>query len=124
MAKILSIAFTENLKTTRHLILQNAGHEVLSLSHFPGMEQLQTVCKPDLAVVGHGFTGPDKRTIAMALNQAFPGIPILELCMHSPEIPGADFILSHSPESLVTAIDELLAGHRVRGFLAEPERRL
>jgi len=90
----------------------------------PTPEQLQRTGNPDVAVVGHGFTGPDKRKIALALNQAFPGIPILELCMHSPEIPGADFVLSHSPESLVAAIEELLAGHRVRGFAAESERRL
>lgn len=123
MAKILSIASTETLRTTRELILQNAGHEVASLSHLPAIEQLQIIYKPDLAVVGHGFAGPDKRKIALTLNQAFPGIPILELCMHSPEIPGADFILSHSPESLLSAIEELLAGQRVRGFLGEPERR-
>ncbi|HEX5434522.1 MAG TPA: hypothetical protein VFY05_09820 [Candidatus Angelobacter sp.] len=124
MAKILSIAFTENLKTTRQLILQNAGHEVLSFSQLPDLEQLQMICDPNLAVIGHGFRGPDKRRIALTLNEVFPGIPLLELCMHSPEIPGADFIFSHSPESLVTAIDELLAGHRVRGFLVEPERRV
>ncbi|MGE5321671.1 MAG: hypothetical protein ACM3SW_02330 [Actinomycetota bacterium] len=124
MAKILSIASTEILRTTRELILRNAGHEVVSFPCLPAAEQLRHVGDPELAVVGHGFTGPDKRKIALALNQAFPGIPILELCMHSPEIPGADFILSHSPESLVTAIDELLAGHRVRGFPVESERRL
>ena len=124
MAKILSIASTHTLRTTRELILQNAGHEVVSFPCMPASEQLKHAGNPDLAVIGHGFTGPDKRKLALGLNQAFPGIPILELCMHSPEIPGADFILSHSPESLLAAIDELLAGHRVRGFLTETERGL
>lgn len=116
MAKILSIASTEILKTTRQLILENAGHEVVSFAAMPKVEDLEPIMKPDLAMVGHGFRGPDKRKTALALNQAFPGIPILELCMHSPEIPGADFILSHSPEHLVTAVREVLAGRRVRGF--------
>jgi hypothetical protein len=33
-----------------------------------------------------------------------------------PELPVADFTLSHSPEHLVTAVREVLAGRRVRGF--------
>ncbi|HKT51428.1 MAG TPA: hypothetical protein VJV96_14090 [Candidatus Angelobacter sp.] len=118
MAKILSIASTEILKTTRQLILENAGHEVVSFVSMPLKDELEVIGKPDLAMVGHGFRGPDKRKTALALNQMFPGIPILELCMHSPEIPGADFILSHSPEHLVTAVREVLAGRRVRGFPA------
>lgn len=116
MAKILSIASKETLKTTRQLILEHAGHEVLSFSGLPRLEVLHALGKPDLAMVGHGFRGVDKRKAALALNQAFPGLPILELCMHSPEIPGADFILIHSPEHLVTAVQEVLSGKRVRGF--------
>ena len=88
MAKILSIAFTEMLKETRHLILETAGHEVISFSIMPGISDLEGLGKPDLAVVGHGFPGPAKRMIALQLNQHFPGLPILEMCMNSPEIPG------------------------------------
>jgi CheY-like chemotaxis protein len=118
MARILSVASTEILKTTRHLILQNAGHEVVSFSSVPVVQELERAAKPDLAVLGHGFKGSDKRKLALALNQLFPGIPILEMCMHSPEIPGADFILNNSPEHLVAAIAEILAGRRVRGFVS------
>lgn len=118
MAKILSIASTEILKTTRQLILQNAGYEVVSFSCVPSVEELEKAGKPHLAVLGHEFRGFDKRKLALALNQLFPGIPILEMCMNSPEVPGADFILSNSPEHLVSAINEILAGRRVRGFIA------
>jgi hypothetical protein len=117
MAKILSVASTENLKTTRHLILQNAGHDVVSFSSMPAIEDLEILGKPDLAVLGHGFRGSDKRKIALALNQLFPGLPILEMCINSPEVPGADFILSNSPEHLVSAVCEILSGRRVRGFM-------
>lgn len=116
MARILSVASTETLKTTRQLILQNAGHEVVSFSSVPLIEDLEQIEKPDLAILGHGFRGSDKRKIALALNHLFPGIPILEMCMNSPEVPGADFILSNSPEHMISAIDEVLAGRRVRGF--------
>lgn len=116
MAKILSIAATAVLSTTRQLILENAGHAVVSFACIPTIDQLTTAGNPDLAMVGHAFKASEKRKIALALNQAFPGIPILELCMHSPEIPGANFVLSHSPEHLLTAIQEVLSGHRVRGF--------
>ena len=116
MAKILSIASTETLMTTRRLILQGVGHEVISFTSVPLVEDLEKIGKPDLAVLGHGFRGSDKRKIALALNHLFPGLPILEMCMNSPEVPGADFILSNSPEHLVSAIEEMLAGRRVRGF--------
>lgn len=119
MARILSIASTEVLKTTRHLILENAGHCAISFAHVPTMEQLESADKPDLVVVGHGFGGSEKRKIALTLNQLFSGIPILEMCLHSPEIPGSDFILlSNSPEHLESAISEILAGRRVRGFIS------
>lgn len=72
--------------------------------------------KFDLAIIGHTFEGHDKRKIADIINQRFPGLPILELCFHSPDIPGADFILSDSPADLLVAVKEILAGRRVRGF--------
>ncbi|HWG48548.1 MAG TPA: hypothetical protein VN669_02585 [Candidatus Acidoferrales bacterium] len=117
MAQIVSIASTEILKTTRQLILQNAGHEAFSFSSVSDIQELDGALKPELAVVCHGFRGSDKRRLALALNKAFPGIPILEMCMNSPEIPGADFILSHSPEHLVTAVQDMLKGMRVRGYI-------
>lgn len=116
MARILSVASTETLKTTRQLILQNAGHEVVSFLSMPLIEDLEQIEKPDLAILGHGFRGSDKRRIALALNHLFPGIPILEMCLNSPEVPGADFMLSNSPEHLVSAVTEILSGRRVRGF--------
>jgi hypothetical protein len=106
------------LKTTRQLILQNAGHEVVSFASIPAIQELESTAQAELAVIGHGFRGSDKRKVALALNQAFPGIPILEMCMNSPEIPGADFILSHSPEHLLTAVKDILSGRRVRGYIA------
>jgi hypothetical protein len=117
MARIVSIASTEILRTTRQLILQNAGHDALSFSSPSDIQEVDDAWKPELAVVCHGFRGSDKRKLALALNQAFPGIPILEMCMNSPEIPGADFILSHSPEHLLTAVQDILNGRRVRGYI-------
>ena len=117
MATVLSIAATEVLKTTRELLLKNAGHSVISILNLPSREHLEQIEKPDLAVLGHGFRGSDKRKMALSLNQIFPGLPILEMCFHSPEVPGADFILTDSPEHLLTAVQEVLAGRRVRGFI-------
>lgn len=92
---------------------------MVSFCSVPGIDELETAGKASqLAVIGHGFKGSDKRKLALALNQLFPGIPILEMCIHSPEIPGADFILNNSPEHLVSAIGEILAGRRVRGFVS------
>jgi CheY-like chemotaxis protein len=116
MAKVLSVASTEILRTTRKLLLEQEGHSVFSALSLEEVEQLGQTEKVDLALIGHGFRGPDKRKLAQTVNQYFPGLPILEMCFHSPEIPGADFILSDSPAELVKAIQYILAGRRVRGY--------
>ncbi|HET9837151.1 MAG TPA: hypothetical protein VFR84_02880 [Candidatus Angelobacter sp.] len=115
--RILSVASTEPLKTTRQLLLEQQGHKVYSALTLADVEGLaEAVEKVDLALIGHGFRGPEKRKIARAVNQHFPGLPILEMCFHSPEIPGADFLLTDSPSELVKAIEMILEGRRVRGY--------
>ena len=116
MARVLSVASTEMLKTTRQLLLEQEGHFVLSAVSPEEVEKLGQTEKLDLALIGHGFRGPDKRKIAQTINQYSPGLPILEMCFHSPEIPGADFLLSDSPADLVRAINHILAGRRIRGY--------
>lgn len=118
MARILSISHTDVLRTTRQLVLEKAGHEVVSLADLDGDLDFSKEEKFDLAVIGHGFPGEEKRRIANLANKHFAGVPILELCFHSPEIPGADFILSNSPAEMIAAVREILAGRRVRGFVS------
>jgi DNA-binding response OmpR family regulator len=116
MVKILSVSATEVLSTTRHMLLEQQGYTVYSALTLAEVEALDGTQKVDLALIGHGFRGPEKRKIARAVNQHFPGLPILEMCFHSPEIPGADFILSDSPTELIKAIRLMLEGRRVRGY--------
>ena len=116
MAKILSVASNEVLKTTRQLLLEHQGFTVCSALTLAEVETLGKSEKVDLALIGHGFRGVEKRKIAHAINHYFPDLPILEMCFHSPEIPGVDFILSDSPSELIAAIGLVLAGRRVRGY--------
>jgi len=117
MARILSISPSEVLRTTRQLVLEQAGHEVLSLADPTQDYTFSKDDKFDLAIIGHNFRGEDKRRIARHINELFSGLSILELCLHSPEIPGADFLLSDAPDELLSAVREILAGRRVRGFV-------
>jgi hypothetical protein len=117
MAKILSIAASEVLRTTRQLLLEQQGFSVCSALTLEEVEALGKAEKVDLALIGHGFRGPEKREFARVVNHYLPGLPILEMCFHSPEIPGADFVLSDSPHELITAIKQVLAGRRVRGYI-------
>lgn len=117
MAKILSVAFSEVLKTTRHLLLEQQGYSVCSALNLAEIETMGKLDNVDLALIGHGFRGAEKRKIAHIVNNHCPGLPILEMCYQSPEIPGADFILSDSPDELIAAIKMVLAGRRVRGFM-------
>jgi DNA-binding response OmpR family regulator len=117
MARILSVASSEVLRMTRQLLLEQQGYSVCSALDLAEVEALADKEKLDLAVIGHGFRGPDKRKIAFAVNATNPGLPILEMCFQSPEIPGADFVFSDSPDHLITAIKHVLAGRRVRGYI-------
>lgn len=121
MAKILSVAASEALKITRQLLLEKEGYSVVSLQSKSVVQELDELNddaeRPDLALVGHAFSGTEKRKIALAINRHFPGLAILEMCYQSPEIPGADFAFSDSPAHLLIAIREVLAGRRVRGYL-------
>ena len=117
MPKILSVASSEVLKTTRHLLLEQQGYSVYSALDLAEIEALGRIENVDLAVIGHGFRGPEKRKIAHLVNHHNPGVPILEMCFQSPEIPGADFILSDSPDEVLKAIKLVLAGRRVRGYM-------
>jgi hypothetical protein len=117
MAKILSVAFSEVLKTTRQLLLEQQGFSVYSALNLIEIESMQKPETVDLALIGHGFRGVEKRKIAHLVNHHYPGLPILEMCFQSPEIPGADFILSDSPDELIKAIKLILAGRRVRGYM-------
>ncbi len=116
MAKVLSVAANEVLGKTRQLLLEQEGHSVFSALTLEEVEGLGPAEKFDLALVGHGFRGPEKRRIARTVNTVYPGIPILEMCFHSPEIPGADFVLTDSPAELIKAIRQVLNGRRVRGY--------
>jgi hypothetical protein len=118
MARILSISSSEVLRTTRQMLLEKEGHTAVSPVDIAEVENMPKDEKFDLAIVGHGFRGEEKRRLAHLINHHFPGLPILELCFHSPEIPGADFVLADSPKDLLTAVSEILAGRRVRGFTA------
>ena len=116
MATILSVAFSEALKTTRHLLLEQQGFAVCSALDLADVEAMGKIQGVDMALIGHGFRGPEKRKIAHLVNNHYPGLPILEMCYQSPEIPGVDFILSDSPADLIAAIKMVLGGRRVRGF--------
>jgi DNA-binding response OmpR family regulator len=117
MAKILSLSSSEILRTTRQLVLQNEGHNVVTAADLSVIKSLNGDGKPDVALIGHDFSGMEKRKIALTLNKHWPGLPILEMCFHSPEIPGADFILTDAPDQLIAALREVVGGHRVRGFV-------
>ena|SRR5438270_9593220 len=116
MAKILSVASTEILSTTRQLLLEQEGFAVYSAQTLAEVEKVTQTEKLDLAVIGHGFRAQEKRKIARTVTQSFPGLPILEMCLHSPEIPEAHFVFSDSPSELIKAIKEVLNGRKVRGY--------
>jgi DNA-binding response OmpR family regulator len=116
-ARVLNLSRSEVLRTTRQLVLEKEHFQVFSVDTVTADDTFSKNAEFDLTVIGHEFPGEEKRRMANLINHRYPGLPILELCFHSPEIPGADFILSDSPAELVAAVREIIAGRRVRGFL-------
>src|SRR5262249_29641729 len=76
MVKILSVASSDILKTTRQLLLEKEGFAVRSALNLSDVEALGETEKVDLALIGHGFRGPEKRKLARAVNHLSPGLPI------------------------------------------------
>ena len=74
MGKILSVASSGVLKTTRRLLLEHQGFIVCSALDLAEVESLgKTPEQVDLALVCHGFRGAEKRKIANVVTTFIPG---------------------------------------------------
>lgn len=87
--KILSVARTDFLRRTRRVALRKAGYEVESAADLNDIERLCKSTTFAAAVVGYAFEPEVKRTIADVIRRYSPTMPIVELTLAEPEIPGS-----------------------------------
>ncbi len=105
---ILSISSNPAVSETRRMVLEQRGYKVAEAADFHEISDQCSNTHYGCAVVGTDIDPKMKRAIAAVLEKLCPGLPILEICRISPEIPGAAMLDSDSPEALVKAVDDLL----------------
>lgn len=103
--RILSVSYDELLLKMRHMILENAGYDVVS-AH--GFEASIEQCKRggfDLFVLGHSIPHADKRNMVDAFRRACPA-PIISLSRGASEqwVDGAEFHVDPDPEPLLELV--------------------
>ena len=88
--------------------MEAEGFKVLSASDF---QQVKAACEEarfQLAVIGHTLMPKIKRAIAAVIRDKTPRTPILELCLVSPEVPDADYVLiGQDPAKLVQMVNKI-----------------
>jgi CheY-like chemotaxis protein len=112
MALVLCTGIDPTLLATRRMILEAAGHSVVSVTNETA---LLAACKKhafDVAVLGQAVSGKMKRYICGLIREQFPSIKVLEL--YQPyvgrEVEDADdWLLTpiDVPKELADRVDEL-----------------
>jgi DNA-binding response OmpR family regulator len=108
-ARILSVSYDEVLLTTRGLLLQREGYEVISASD---LKSALLKCEEgdfDLFLLGHSIDPSDKRKMVEAFRLRCDG-PVVSLRRNAWEenTDGADYHISPDPEPLLKLITEII----------------
>ena len=116
MAKrILSIVGDAGLRNARRMLLEAQGYEVVSASDFKEVREACENASFDLVIIGHSLDPKTKRAIAVTIREHTPGVPILEMCLVSPEIKDAEFSTSDSPADLIASVRRILQMDEIPG---------
>ena len=111
MARILSVSYDAALLSSRHLLLESLGCEVISVSDFA--QALQYCSHPkgfDLFVVGHSIPWPERASL-VAEFRAHCAAPVIALSKFGEEpTTGADVHIEPDPDRLLAAISSLISG--------------
>lgn len=107
--RILSISTDRSLLVTRHLLLKQAGHDVVSaIGWRAGLIHCSAV-KFDLIIFGHGIPRSDKASMLRAIRDVC-STPVLSLYRRDEgPLPGVDYVLDGSaePTALLQLVDSI-----------------
>jgi DNA-binding response OmpR family regulator len=112
MARILSVSYDLLLLQMRHMIMENAGYEVVSVHTLEkGLEH----CKQggfDGFVLGHSIPDDDKRKMVDFFRQSCAA-PIISLRRGASEksVDGAEFKIYPDPEALLKLLSQVTHTH-------------
>ena len=116
MPRILSVSYDATLLTTRQLLLEKEGYEVMSAEGFAAALELSDGRHFDLIIMGHSIPQKDKRAIVVELRKHGCNAPILSLLrLHEHPIPEAAYAADPGdPKRMLETVAWALADHRTK----------
>src|SRR3954470_7223794 len=79
MALVLCTGVNRNLMTTRRMILEDAGHTVVTPMSEPGLTDACARHEFDVAVIGQGISDKEKLRLFSFIHQHCASVKVLEL---------------------------------------------
>lgn len=120
MALVLCTGVDKTLLETRRLILEHAGHAVVSVTDEPSLLRACQKQSFDVAVIGQSVSQNSKRRVVSLIREHCPEIKILELYpqFSSRVLPDADAALPvpvDVPKDLADRVNELAKQKKAEG---------
>ncbi|HEV2118400.1 MAG TPA: hypothetical protein VGR48_20345 [Terriglobales bacterium] len=111
MTRILSVSYDLALLSSRQLLLESLGCEVVSASEFSRALQLcNHGSRFGLFVLGHSIPTPEKEALVAAFR-AHCSAPVIALKKVGEEVTTADFQIEPDPSQLLDVISRVISRH-------------
>ena len=109
MAVVLSFSSDDVLAETRRLILEQAGHRVITAFTLHEVEEACAAPKLDVAVIGQGVPRNERLRVGALVRAKCPGAKLLELYLPNAgkSLPDADdwlLVPAETPSELATKV--------------------
>lgn len=111
MTRILSVSYDLPLLSSRRLLLESLGCEVVSAADFgQALQQCSKGTRFDLFVLGHSIPGAEKNVLIAAFR-SHCSAPVVALSKMGEEpAAGADFQIEPEPGPLLDVISRIIDG--------------
>jgi len=117
-ARLLSISDNRTVLQTRHLILQQAGFDVVSVADMQELTGALAQGEFDLFILGHSLPAKEKLRVYHLVQGHSQATPVLELYKFSPDLNTGYALSSQGePQALIDA------GHQALGYPGESQRK-
>jgi DNA-binding NtrC family response regulator len=108
MARILSVSYDQSLLYTRHSILEQHGHSVVSAF---GFTQALKCCEEakdfSIFILGHSIPRQDKEALIAAFRAHCPGTVVALKRVNESPVAGADFETEPFPQAILEVIEQI-----------------
>jgi acyl carrier protein len=113
MALVVCTGVDEVLLNTRRIILESAGHKVITVTDERSLVEALKVHSFDVAVIGQAITARMKRRISALIREYCPPVKVLEIydSQSGRILDDADasvMTLDDAPKDLADRVDELV----------------